>query len=182
MNALPYGVCCSSTGKSPLAAVLVPAVVGKYTSARRTVPSDMVTGRSSSDPVPYVAGCGDQLLASASLAPVTVSAAAAVLAPRFCPDLAEGAGPLPPGRNGATRKVESVMTRASAPITRRQGTVPFQRAMYQSCAVTIARHPPDLPAHLVCEENGRAGARPAVSPCPRAAPGRSPAGRCRCRG
>ena len=128
MNALPYGVCCSSTGNSPGAAVVVPEVVGKYTSARRTVPSDIVTGRSSNDPVPYVAACGDQLPASVALAPATVSAAAAVPAPRFCADLAEGAGPLPPGMNGATRKVERVMTRASAPITSRQGTVPFQRS------------------------------------------------------
>jgi hypothetical protein len=92
------------------------------------VPSDIVTGRSSSDPVPYVAGWGDQLLASASLAPDTVSAAVR-LAPKSCAALAAGAGLLPPGMNGATTKAESVMTSAQAPITRRQGTVPFQRAM-----------------------------------------------------
>ncbi len=29
MNSLPYGVCCSNTGKGPGAAVVVPGVMGK---------------------------------------------------------------------------------------------------------------------------------------------------------
>ena len=71
----------------------------------------MVTGRSRNDPVPYVAACGVQLLASASGARDGVRRGGAA-SPRFCADLAEGDGPLPPGMNGATTKAESVITRA----------------------------------------------------------------------
>ncbi|HEY5385696.1 MAG TPA: hypothetical protein VIJ56_10705, partial [Acidimicrobiales bacterium] len=65
-----------------------------------------MTGTSSSDPVPYVAACGVQVLASASCAPVTV-AAAVLFAPSPCPALDAGAGLLPPGMNGATTKAVS---------------------------------------------------------------------------